>query len=371
MKKNEAVYLTLFQKSYDPVMLIKGDRFIDCNEATLRFMEMDSKDEFLNKKPHEISPKYQFDGKLSKDKGPEMISIAVEKGNHKFEWVHNSNKGKKLIVEVTLTIITIEGEQHIYVIWRNLNDIKKVENELLFAKERAEESDRLKSAFMENISHEIRTPMNSIVGFSQLISLQESTEEDKIKYNEYIRKAANSLLLIIDNILDVSSIKAGVFKTSQTEINLNKLFEEVYKFAKSETELTILEVEAITPSKNENIVIVKDAIKIKKTLYQLILNSIKFTEKGFIRFGYSKKGEMLEFFVSDTGIGISNEDQKIIFSHFRKGNSEGNKIYGGTGLGLSIAKANVENMGGRIWINSKLNKGTQVFFTVPFEEETN
>jgi len=366
-KENSSVYLTLFQKSFDPVLLIKDEKFIDFNEAAISFLGYDNTDELYKKHPSEISPEFQTDGLLSKEKADNMMQIAIKKGHHLFEWDHISRSGKRLTVEVTLTLISIKGEQHIYVVWRDLQEKKKVEKELRFAIKKAEESDKLKSAFLESISHEIRTPMNAIIGFAQLLNYEKNSKKDINQFVNYINKSGNSLLLIIDNIIDVSSLKSGVMQIYETKVQLNKLFEDVYESVGSETNTKKLTVSVENELEDKDIIIATDGARLRKSLFQLVSNSIKFTEKGSVTFGCSVSNNMLEFFVHDTGIGVSEEDKEFVFDLFRKGTFKGEKLYGGTGLGLSIAKASIESMGGKIWLDSELGAGTQVHFTIPYK----
>lgn len=365
--EDESVYITLFQKSFDPVLLIKDDKFVDFNEAALKYLGYESKDDLYKKHPYEISPEFQSDGIHSKEKANNMLKVASEKGHHHFEWEHINKNGEILFVEVSLTVINIKGEEHVYVVWSDLAAKMKVETELRLAIEKAEESDRLKSAFLESISHEIRTPMNAIIGFAQLLNYEQNSKEDIIEFVNYINKSGNSLLLIIDNIIDVSSLKSGVMEIYESKVELNKLFEEIYETINIDSENKKLTVIVDNKLEVKNLVLATDGARLRKTLYQLINNSIKFTEKGIVKFGCFMSDNMLEFFVHDTGIGVSDDDKKFVFNLFRKGSFNGEKLYGGTGLGLSIAKASIESMGGKIWLTSEHGIGTQVHFTVPFK----
>lgn len=367
----KSVYMTLFQKSFDPVMIIKEDRFVDLNEASLRYLGYENKKALLKIHPSDISPEFQSDGFHSKERSDEMLRIAKQNGHHHFEWEHISKTGKILYVEVSLTLININDESHFYVVWRDLEEKKKTEKELHLAIDKAEESDRLKSAFLESISHEIRTPMNAIIGFAQLLNYEQNSKNDISEFVNYINKSGNSLLLIIDNIIDVSSLKSGVMDIYESNIQLNKLFDEVYESFTDDTMVKDLKVEVDNKLMSDNLCISTDGSRLRKTLFQIVNNSIKFTEKGNVVFGCFLKGEMLEFFVHDTGVGIPDEDKDFVFNVFRKGRVKDDKLYSGTGLGLSIAKASIESMGGKIWIESTSKQGTKVHFTIPFKKIEN
>jgi PAS domain S-box-containing protein len=364
--KNSSVYLTLFQKSFEPVLIIKEGKFIDLNESALNYLGFDNKKEVENMSPDEISPEFQDDGQNSRNKAERMIRMAKQYGHHHFEWQHISKTGEPLYVEVSLTVINIRGVEHIYTVWRDIKDKKDFEQELKLAKEKAEESDRLKSAFLESISHEIRTPMNAIIGFAQLLNHQENSPEEVKEFVDYINRSGNSLLLIIDNIIDVSSLRSGAFEIRTSKLKLNSLFEDIYSIFHFETSVKDVKLKMDNKVKDKDLTLIVDGSRLRKTLFQIVNNSIKFTEHGTVTFGCFKEGPYLQFFVSDTGVGIDKEELKNVFKVFTKATPKGEKLYSGTGLGLSIAKASVENMGGKIWIESELGKGTSVYFTIPY-----
>jgi signal transduction histidine kinase len=178
-------------------------------------------------------------------------------------------------------------------------------------------------------------------------------------------------MLIVDNVIGVSNLKTTMSESFSTQIKLGDLLDEVFAFIESETKMRNLDVVVDNKFKTDKTIMVSDAFRVKKTLYQLVLNSVKFTEKGHIKFGCDRNGKMLEFFVHDTGIGISESDKQEVFKLFRKGSFKKEKLYGGSGLGLSIAKASVEGMGGSISLESELDVGTKVKFWVPFDFEKN
>ncbi|PLX05842.1 MAG: hypothetical protein C0598_13695 [Marinilabiliales bacterium] len=364
-----SVYLTLFEKSTDPVLLIKDGKFVDLNESALNYLGYNTKEEVTGLDPAEISPHTQLDGQNSKNKAERMIRMAKQYGNHHFEWEHINRNGELLFVEVSLTIINLNGEEHIYTVWRDIRDKKEFEQELKRAKEKAEESDRLKSAFLESISHEIRTPMNAIIGFAQLLNHQDNSPEEIKEFVDYINRSGNSLLLIIDNIIDVSSLKSGSFEIHTSKLKLNSLFEEIYNIFHFETSVKDVKLKVDNKLKDKDLTLIVDGSRLRKTLFQIVNNSIKFTEHGKVTFGCERDGPFVQFFIHDTGVGINKEDLDNVFKVFTKGNMKDKKLYSGTGLGLSIAKASVENMGGKIWIESEAGKGTSVYFTVPYNIE--
>jgi signal transduction histidine kinase/ActR/RegA family two-component response regulator len=249
-----------------------------------------------------------------------------------------------------------------------LNKEYRVQNEeLTRAKEKAEESDRLKSAFLANLSHEIRTPMNAIMGFADLLESEKLNGETHEKYIRIIRKSGGYLLSIINDIVEISQIEAGQVELNENEIEINELMDEVFNSFKTiiaSRENLTLKLEKPNPPLNEKIWI--DEVKLKQILMNLINNAIKFTEHGEVSFGYTTKNSSeISVFVKDTGIGIAPEKHHVIFERFRQVDSKNTKIQSGSGLGLSITKAYTEIMGGNISVESEEGKGAEFVVTFP------
>jgi hypothetical protein len=247
----------------------------------------------------------------------------------------------------------------------NISEKKKNEEELIKAKEKAEESDRLKSAFLANISHEIRTPMNGILGFAELLKEPDLTHENKKEFLEVIEKSGQRMLNIINDLMDISKIEAGETTLRTRKTNINKMFHELHLFFKPEGEQKNIALDFHCGLPEEECFLEIDDTKLNQILTNLIKNALKFTDKGSIRFGYHKKESLLEFFVSDTGPGISPDQKDLIFERFRQSSLNLTRKYEGAGLGLAISKAYIELQGGSIWIESELGKGSTFFFTLP------
>ena len=250
------------------------------------------------------------------------------------------------------------------------NEKEKLAKELLVAKERAEESDRLKSAFLANMSHEIRTPMNGILGFAGLLKVPGLTGEKQQKYLEIIEKSGARLLNIINDIVDISRIESGLMKVHIEETNINEQIENSYNFFKPEAEVKGLQFSIENRLLEKEAIIKTDSLKIYAILSSLIKNAIKYTDEGTITYGYVNKGDELEFYVKDTGIGIPKDRQNAIFERFIQADVYDKMALQGAGLGLSIAKAYVELLGGKIWVESNEYAGSTFYFTIPWNIET-
>ena len=249
---------------------------------------------------------------------------------------------------------------------RDISERKQAETELILAKEKAEESDRLKTAFLHNISHEIRTPMNAITGFTALLGEPDNSPETQAYYIETVQNSTNQLLSIICDIVDISSITANIVKKNITLVNLYTTTKSLFnQFRLKAADQDVL-FELHSGHSDNEIEIMTDSTKLKQVLSNLINNAFKFTTKGKIEFGYDLKGEFVEFYVSDTGIGIAQEYDTKIFEPFYQIKSSLFRQFEGTGLGLSICKAYVEHLGGKIWLTSEPGKGSVFYFTIPF-----
>lgn len=254
--------------------------------------------------------------------------------------------------------------------FRDITERKKLETELLLAKEKAEESDRLKTAFLTNMAHELRTPMNGILGFADLLEDDSLTKEERHEYISIINDSGQSLLNVLTNVIEISKIDSSQINPNHASFNLNELLDELYRWFRKEMKLkdkAHLHVEVIKGLRDDKSVIFTDYAKVRHIFNLLLNNSAKFTHSGFIRFGYSVKEKQLLFFVQDTGKGIAQEKQHIIFDRFRQEEETMSRKYGGVGLGLTIAKSLVEMLGGRIWVESEFGKGATFFFELQYQ----
>ncbi len=247
--------------------------------------------------------------------------------------------------------------------------LEHLNKNLIKAKEKAEESDLLKSAFLANMSHEIRTPMNGILGFSDLLKNPNLTGEQQQKYIGVIEKSGDRMLNIINDIISISKIESGLMEVSKEESNINEQIEYIFTFFKPEIEAKDILFSYRNSLPLKEAIIITDREKVYAILTNLVKNAIKYTEKGSIKVGYTKKDNFLEFYVDDTGIGIPRDRQTAIFERFIQADIADNKAYQGAGLGLSISKAYIEMLGGKIWVESEKGIGSTFYFTLPYHTE--
>ncbi|MBI5538669.1 MAG: PAS domain S-box protein, partial [Bacteroidia bacterium] len=277
--------------------------------------------------------------------------------------------GKLIPVRISAVVVELKGKKVIQGFYRDITESKKAETDLLKAKEKAEESDRLKSAFLANMSHEIRTPMNGILGFAGLLKGHNLTGEKQQEYIDIIEQSGQRMLNIISDIIYISKIESGQIEVHVSETEVNTQMEYLYNFLKPEVEQKGIRFSIINDLSLKNEIIFTDKEKLSVIMVNLIKNAIKFTNQGFIEFGYKKTENYLEFFVRDSGVGIRSDQQEIIFERFRQGSESLSRNYEGAGLGLSISKAFVKILGGKIWVNSEFGKGSVFYFTIPSNTE--
>jgi signal transduction histidine kinase len=247
-------------------------------------------------------------------------------------------------------------------------DELKAENETLRARvDELKESDRLKTAFLNNISSEIQTPLNTITGFCAFLTDPSLHYDKRVAYAKIISESSDQLFLIIADIANIAAIRSGQEQVQDNEVDLNQLFKQLFKkySARAREQGNIFKYKTGFP--DDEAVVLTDKTKLLRILSNLLINAIKFTGQGKVRFGYVLKDGDIMFYVEDTGIGIPSELQKDIFRRFEGDKVSDNNFYCESSLGLSISKAYVEMMGGRIWLESEAGRGSKFYFTIPLK----
>lgn len=343
--------------------------FIFINKAAVDLTGY-SMDEFLKKHYSEVVDedfyemiRTRLEQRKQNEDIPETFKVKIIKKNGEKFWSEISTK--PIFIDAELT--GIQG------VVRDISEQMKFEKQLKEAKEKAEEADHLKSSFLANMSHEIRTPMNAILGFSQLLKDPDLEEDEISEYVDIINSRGNHLLQIINDIIDLSKIEANQLKIANKEVNLNKLMDELYHIYEQELENANKdEVELILKKglNEEEALIFSDKIRLQQIIINILTNAIKYTDKGYIEFGYylediSNK-DYLKFYIKDTGKGIPKEKHDIIFERFRQSDETKTREHGGTGLGLSISEGLVQLLNGDIWFESEEGKGTTFYFIIPY-----
>lgn len=365
-KDSEERFRNIFESSPEAIIITTPEiNILDCNNETLDLFGY-KKIEFVGINHLKLTSKENADHFASVINTLKLQGIVR---NKEISFIKKTGESFFGLVSGKVIFDEQGNPKYFIIAIQNITRYKQVEYELTRAKEKAEESDNLKSAFLTNMSHEIRTPMNAIIGFSDLLADPSLDTGEIGLYTRVIKERCNNLLQIVNDILDISRIEANEIELKETSFALNVLFEELYiEYAQkliNENKFQIVLNISKGNSDNESI-IYTDAARLKQVLCNLLDNAIKFTKTGEIEFGYRPvDGNYLEFYVKDTGIGIHPEKHHMIFERFRQIDESLDREYGGNGLGLAICKAFVELMGGKIWLKSETEKGTTFFFTIP------
>jgi PAS domain S-box-containing protein len=284
----------------------------------------------------------------------------------------SSGENKSIEIRILPEPPELSIEPHLVLMIRDVTMRKEAERKMIRARIKAEESDLLKSAFLANMSHEIRTPLNAIVGFSQIILDDDLPREEQERFYQYIQENSNQLISLVNDIIDLSKLESNQLVIRDSVFNLNHLIDEMKVMAEQEKKSREKEHIMLFPEKETSDTeaqVIGDYYRVKQVCINLLVNAIKFTPKGYIQFGYRMKDDdSILFYIRDTGIGIPRNKQEEIFQYFRQLENTLNRANTGTGLGLAICKRLAELMGGTIWVQSELSKGSSFFFTIPYRK---
>ena len=355
----------LFERSTDAHMVYDAEGIIDCNDATLRMLRAPDRDRLVGRRPAELSPLRQPDGRLSVVAAGQMRERARITGFHRFEWTHRRHDGSDFQVEVTLTPMRMHGREVILAVWHDITERKGVEDALRMAKDAAESANSTKSEFMTRMNHELRTPLTAIIGFSKVLikGRKGVLSPEAQTYAERILDNGMHLLSVINQILDVAKVEAGHMELDRELIALDTLVNETLAMLESTAEAKGLTLRREVPARV--LPIITDAGKLRQILINLVGNAIKFTPAGevLVRVVTDPRTDApREIIVRDTGIGIPADRRDRIFEPFEQGDSSTRREFGGTGLGLSIVRTFAHLIGSTIEVESELGVGTT--FTV-------
>lgn len=352
----------------------KNYKNIDCNQKAVELFDLKNMQEYLDKFK-ELSPKFQPSGELSEKISQEKIKYAFEHGSCVFEWMHQKLNGELIPSEITLKRVKYKGDDVVLGYTRDLRELKAkmaeielTQQELREARDKAQESSKAKSNFLANMSHEIRTPMNAIIGMTEIA--KNSDEMERVKYClNKIDDASRHLLGVINDVLDMSKIGSGKFILSKTDFtieNMLKKISDIITFKTEEKNQSFL----IKVGKDIPEAVVTDEQRLIQVLFNLLTNAVRFTPEGGkitldVRVDeQTDQSCLLNFEVSDTGIGITPEQKSRLFQLFEQADGSISRRFGGTGLGLAISKSIVEMMGGNIWVDSVPGDGSTFTFTI-------
>jgi len=383
-KERESLLLMQFivERSSDPIYLITKDgSFAFVNEAAYSFLGY-THDELLQLKVSDIN------AQITPEHWSKHWIYLQQVGCLKYESKHITKYKEEIDVEVSSNYFNFGNKQYDCTIVRDITERKHAEEELkkqneeiitlneeyklqneelVLAKEKAEESDKFKTAFLQNMSHEIRTPMNAIMGFSDLLNDNELSIVKRENFISIINNSCTQLMSIVSDILTIASIETKQEKINNQSVIVNDVLDELHSIfigqASKKQIFLVLKYQLSTVDS----IILTDKTKLIQILTNLLTNALKFTDRGFIEFGYVLKDFTLEFYVKDSGIGIKKELHNTIFERFKQADIDTSKKYGGTGLGLTISKAFVELLGGTIWIESEIGNGANFKFTIPYK----
>nr|WP_321407588.1 PAS domain S-box protein [uncultured Carboxylicivirga sp.] len=369
LKDSESKFREVFENAGDGILI--GDlqgRMVEVNEAFLKMTGYDREDIIGFHIKKIFSQQSLSDKPLRFDmlnKGQTLI----------FERDITGKEGQLIPVEMNskrphanyyLSIIRDLRERR-----RAASELERKNKELLLAKQKAEESDRLKSSFLANMSHEIRTPMNGILGFAELVRAEDCDDKTRMEYLDVIISSGHQLLDIINDVLEISRIETGQINIMKSDIKVNDLLRDISVFFQPLARQNHNTIQIDCPENSEMQIVYADEMKVRQVLTNLVNNALKFTLNGTVKIGYEIGNTYLKFFVQDTGIGIPADFLDKVFERFLQAEYNDQMKQRGTGLGLAICKRLIEIMEGDIWVQSVENEGSTFYFTLPLDKKKN
>ncbi len=350
-----------------PVSILITDRDSNIEYVNPKYLQVTGlkSEDIIGKHYSEVRKNF-----MPADTFEDMVSRLSDNKDWTGELLSTAQNGEQIWESIHVSpILDNKGNISHYISIRDdITEEKNMIDKLIIAKEKAEESDRLKTSFLANMSHEVRTPMNAIIGFAELLSFRDISKDEQLEYSQVIKQRSYELLAIIDDIIDVSRLETGKLKMFKEKVNICDILADAYNTATTvwrESGKSSVNLELINEVPDSEIYAYTDSGRLRQILTNLIDNAFKFTEEGVIKFGCMNSNERdILFYVRDTGIGIPEDKQSVIFERFRQVEEDYSRKKGGIGLGLSICKGLAELLDGNIWVKSEPGKGSTFFFTI-------
>lgn len=357
IKKDRSIELSLIGKAF---VTMEG-KITYANRTFLNYWGYTALEDILNKKV--------FDFWASETESHEVLKVVMEKGSWQGERKAKRADGSFFDVLYSSSIVTDKNGEAICIqsaVFDN-TDRKAWEKELILARDKAEESNRLKTAFLSNISHEIRTPMNGILGFLNLLNNTELSKSVKEEYLQSVNKSGKRLIETLDDIIEISRIDSGELEIKENETDITEEIQFIKERYKHQAIEKNLQFRINKHSESSKLRFITDTYRLRSILSNLVKNAIKYTDKGGVELGALIEENQVRFFVKDTGKGIPADRIEAIFDRFVQADLNLSREHEGAGLGLSIARAYVEQLGGKIWVKSKEKEGSTFSFTIPYK----
>lgn len=370
LSESEEKYRQLFERSEDAMMILTENRFELCNQGAATMFNYGSPDEMAQAHPSEVSPEFQPCGKTSFEKAEQMIGIALERGYHRFEWMHMKKGGEVFPVEVTLTRVPYQGIAALYAICRDITEAKADQQALRQALSEAEAANKAKSAFLANMSHELRTPLNAIIGMSEIMKDRVFGPIGIPKYEEYagdIYRSGNFLLQMINDILDLSAIDANEQALVKAHLDICEIVSDCTVMVSAQAKKK--EIDIRTDLSHAPVTVWAESRGLRQILINLLSNAVKFGHpRGSVWLQVTSEKAGVCFAVQDDGRGIPADKMKTITRRFDRGQINPTDAIEGTGLGLAIVEQLIAQHDGTLDIASRQGEGTTVTVTLPHKD---
>jgi len=371
------IYRLQFDRSEDPMAILLEDRIVMANDAANKLFGYEGLESLIGVHPVEVSPEYQPDGVLSSDSAVQKITKAYRDGYGHFEWMHKKENGEEFPVDVSVTKVLYEGLPALFSVFYDISERKSLEALLINAKKEAESANASKSQFLSSMSHELRTPMNAIMGFSQLLNIENDPplNESQQENVDEIIKATNHLITLINEVLDLSKIESGGLELSIENVMLGTVISESIKLIEPLAKQRGIDIKILWNNDEiplENLlklqcVVVADYTKLKQALLNLLSNAVKYnSENGHITIEVNcqESIKLTRISIRDTGQGLTQEQQSHLFTAFKRLGAEQTQIEG-VGVGLVISKKIIEAMTGSIGVESYVGEGSVFWVELP------